>query len=380
MLKYIVNMKKMMLKNILIVLFLPIFLLSFGIVFFANNSHIALADTSTVLPSITNAEERFSVNPTVYSKNGLDLSHSTQDVTNEINETYTYHIFKWSEISHISFTFTVNLQGSTDTYVSYSFVVRNVKTQNLETDIGKMDERVLSQSPISNNTVTIPNLHYYFDTNMNVSETAVRKVGNDFGLYKFEFIYTTSEGSSSFPHSMGALYIAIVPDDMNDIIDDINPNDFAVEYTVSSSNMLMSVFNFTISLQNEFLYVNPSLIEWTVIGTDKDGADYVLSQKMKDSDPAYANYRVIWGSQLPTEPEGVSFLFDSHNIEGKWVATCTIYDTDHNALFSARSAQVSTIKAPPKSYLWLVLLIAGLFIVGGIVALVIYKKKTNSKS
>ena len=373
-------MKKMMLKNILIVLFLPIFLLSFGIVFFANNSHIALADTSTVLPSITNAEERFSVNPTVYSKNGLDLSHSTQDVTNEINETYTYHIFKWSEISHISFTFTVNLQGSTDTYVSYSFVVRNVKTQNLETDIGKMDERVLSQSPISNNTVTIPNLHYYFDTNMNVSETAVRKVGNDFGLYKFEFIYTTSEGSSSFPHSMGALYIAIIPDDMNDIIDDINPNDFAVEYTVSSSNMLMSVFNFTISLQNEFLYVNPSLIEWTVIGTDKDGADYVLSQKMKDSDPAYANYRVIWGSQLPTEPEGVSFLFDSHNIEGKWVATCTIYDTDHNALFSARSAQVSTIKAPPKSYLWLVLLIAGLFIVGGIVALVIYKKKTNSKS
>ena len=374
-------MRKISTKNFLKILFLPILLLAVGLCFFVETPHTALADTSIALPEIKDTEERFVITPTAFSKNGKELEMTTHEVVPQVGNPYEYCVFKWRDISHITFNFSVNLQGSTKAFASYSFVVRNVQTENYDTDIGKMDTRDLISGNISNNRVTIPNFHYYFDTRSETTETAVRKVGNDFGLYKFEFSYTYWADSSAITNAVGSLYVALTPDDVNDVMETINVDDLDINYEVGSSNRLMSIYNLSLSLEENFKYINPSLIEWTAEGKSKDNVEYVLSQQMKDENPTkYINYRVIWKSQMPTEPRGVNFVFDSNNIEGKWTIYCTIYDSDHNQLASVKTAELSTIKTPAKSYLWVVILVASLIIATGVVILVVYKKKNNSKT
>lgn len=369
------NMKKVCLKNFWIYLFLPILLVAFGMSFLCMQTSTAHAELTSNLPAMTNG--KFTITPNVYDRKGTSLAFTTQTVTTSVGDEITYYIFKWRDISHLSFNFTSNIQDSTEQYVGYELTAGNIQTENLETDVGQMTFSSLTSGVISNNTVNIPVLYYYFDKDL-ASETSInKKYGNDFGLYKFDFRYTVVEDDISHTIALpNALYIAILPDN----IDTISTNGLSVSYTVSSSSKLMSIYNLSLSDPDAFKYINPNYIEWSVVGKDKNNVNYVLSEKVKNSKIEYANYHIIWTSQLPSEPIGPTFRFDSNNIEGTWIVYCTIFNSSKEERVTISSNELSTIKIPAPSYLWVVFLIAGVAIAGGVVALIIYKNKNKNKA
>jgi len=369
------NMKKSCVKNFLIYLFVPILLLAFGMCFLSTPKNMVMADGDTSLPALSN--EKFTVTPTVYDRRGTSLAHTTQTVTTNVGDEITYYVFKWREISHLTFNFATNIQDSTEQYVSYELTAGNIQTEKLETDVGQMTFSSLTSGVISNNTVNIPVLYYYFDKEYVSEISSNKKYGNDFGLYKFDFRYTVVEDNISHTIAIpNPLYIAILPDN----VDTISTNGLSISYTVSSSSRLMSIYNLSLSDPNAFKYINPNYIEWSVVGQDKNNNNYALSEKVKNSKIEYASYRIIWTSQLPSEPIGPTFKFDSNNIEGTWTVYCTIFNSAKEERVTIQSDTLSTIKVPSPSYWWIVILVTGVIIAGGIVALIIFKNKNKNKA
>ena len=358
---------------------LPILILSFGFCFSVAPKVSSADDSSaTTISPVTDGVFTFSATP--YSRESTVLPCTKKTVTNNIGETVEYNVFSWREISHMTFNFSADLRGSPNTYVNSTFVVGNVQTENLATDDGQMEYVTLFSNKISNNAFSVPNFHFYFDNDSSITETAIRKIGNDFGLYKFEFSYTLVEDGVGHPISIGAMYVAILPDDIDEVVSSIPLSTLGLTYSVSSSNKLMNIYKLTLSMEDEFKYVNPSRLVWTVVGKNRNNIDYVLTPEMKESSIDYSGYHVIWESQMPTEPEGVSFVFDSNNIEGTWIVTCTIYDSEDNVKATVHSESLSTLKAPRKSYLWLIILLGSLLLVGGVVAVIVYKYKNKNAS
>lgn len=349
--------------------------------FFLSKETNASAETKASISSIDDVSDKnsyFTMKATPVSRNGGTIIGSTQTVTTE-NGDRKFYCFNWRDISSITFNFTSNLSGSKSIFTNYQFLVTAIQTENLQTSMGQASPKQLISGTITSNSPSFPNVYYYMDSNTNTSDSQYKFSGNDFGIYKFDFNYTFVEDSSSDSQahtlSIGELYIAILPDD----VDTISVGRVSLKYTVTSSKELMNVYQITFSNPEIFKYVNPKYIKWSVFGKDKKNAEYVLTKAIRDN--GYLSYKYIWEA-LPTEmQEGSSFILDTNNIEGTWNVHCTIYNSDWTEKTSLSTGKLSTIKHKEKSYIWLILgIVFGVIIIATTIVLLIYKNKNKKKT
>ncbi len=349
--------------------------------FFLSKETNASAETKASISSIDDVSDKnsyFTMKATPVSRNGGTIIGSTQTVTTE-NGDRKFYCFNWRDISSITFNFTSNLSGSKSIFTNYQFLVTAIQTENLQTSMGQASPKQLLSGTITSNSPSFPNVYYYMDSNTNTSDSQYKFSGNDFGIYKFDFNYTFVEDSSSDSQahtlSIGELYIAILPDD----VDTISVGRVSLKYTVTSSKELMNVYQITFSNPEIFKYVNPKYIKWSVFGKDKKNAEYVLTKAIRDN--GYLSYKYIWEA-LPTEmQEGSSFILDTNNIEGTWNVHCTIYNSDWTEKTSLSTGKLSTIKHKEKSYIWLILgIVFGVIIIATTIVLLIYKNKNKKKT
>lgn len=312
---------------------------------------------------------KFSMVMTANARKQTSLPLDSRTITNVVGDDVTYLCFKWSELENLRFRFNANIKGQATTFKSYKFLLTNVQTDDLDSTLGVKEPKVLYQGNISSNNFSQFDFYYYIDKNSEISETALRCKGNDFGLYKFDFVYAYLEDSVEISVSIGAIYVAVLPDD----VDTIPQTDLRILYSVSSSNKLMNIFNLYLS-SSAYKYVNPKYIQWSVVGVDKLNANYILTQKAKDENIDYANYKVVWQSLASTT--GSNFIFDSNDIEGTWTVHCTIKNSNGSEKTTLIVNNLSTIKKEPKSFVWLVLaIIAAAIVVIGIIVLIVVRKK-----
>lgn len=345
--------------------------LIFGVGFFTlplNN--IAYAD-SFVSKNIQ--DDNFSMSIEANSRTQTALPLDERQVTTVVGENITYYCFKWSELEYFRFRFTSTIKDSTKTFSYYQFLLTNIQTDDLQTSLGVIEPEILYQGTISNNSFSQFDFYYYIDDDANITETSTRCTGNDFGLYKFDFVYTYTEDNVEIKRSVGDIYIAILPDD----IDSIPVSEINILYSISSSNKLMNIFNLYLS-NDTYKYVNPKYIQWNVVGNDKTNISYVLTQKIKDENINYANSKVIWQSLPEDKVTGTSFVFDSNDIEGKWTVYCTIKNSDGSDKLNLSVQNLSTMKQQAKSYVWLILLIVcAVLVLASVIALVVFYKKRD---
>lgn len=289
-------------------------------------------------------------------------------------ESKTFYCFNWRDLESLEFRFSSNIRDSSYQFTSYQFLMTYIKTEDLNTSMGLENPKILNQGNISANNFSQFTFHYYVDSEIDISETSLRSKGNDFGLYKFDFNYTYIDDGTERTLSIGEFYVAVVPDK----VEEIDYSGIKILYTVTSSNKLMNIFNLYLST-DAYKYVDPEQIQWNVIGQDKTNIDYVLSQKIKDENPEFANYRVIWQSQNPIEPTGTAFLFDSNDIEGTWSVYCTIKTKSGEDKVTLIQENLSTIKQETKSYVWLILLIIAIVLVIAVAVTLIVLKTKHDK-
>lgn len=330
----------------------------------------------TEIADLTDRNGFFTVRSSPVGRTTLP-SYTLQTVTTDSGEEITYYCFKWRDISSITFSFSSNISNSRYIFTNYEFIVTSIQDENLETPIGQGNTQRLLSNVITNNRPTFPNVYYYFDSETNTSDSSTRFSGNDFGLYKFDFNYTYTENttnSTSHTISIGEIYIAIVPDD----IDPISASQTSLTYTVSSSNRLMNIYNLSFSNKDTFKYVNPKYIQWTVLGNDKDNVSYVLTKEYRDE--FYPTYSYIWSALPDDMQEGDSFILDTNDIEGEWTVYCTIYNSDGSVKAILSTAILSTIKHQEKSNIWWILLIILIIILIAItISLIINRRKNKEK-
>lgn len=334
---------------------------------------------STTIGDLTDSNNFFTIHATPVSRRGGLVTNTKKTVSAEDGEK-TFYCMNWRDISSITFQFSHSLTNSKYIFTNYEFLVSFVQTENLETSFGHDDNpKTLASGTISGNIPSFSNVYYYFDKDANTSDSDLKFNGNDFGIYKFDFNYTFLEDAEpdreAHTFSIGELYIAIVPDN----IDDISVERLGLTYTVASSNALMNIYNIAFSNPDIFRYVNPKYIKWTVSGKDKGGKNYVLTKKERDDN--HPLYYYIWEA-LPTEmQEGASFILDTNDIEGSWVVHCTIYNTDGTEKLSLSTRTLTTVKHKVKSYLWLILLLVLLAILLAVLIwFIVYKTRNKRKS
>lgn len=343
-----------------------------------TSSYADTNNTTTSIDDVSDKNSLFTMRATPVSRNGVTIFGKTQTVTTE-NGDRKFYCFNWRDISSITFNFTSNLSGSKSIFTGYEFLVTAIQTENLQTSMGQASPKQLLSGTIASNSPSIPNIYYYIDSDANTSDSQYKFSGNDFGIYKFDFNYTYVEDSSpdspSHTLSIGELYIAILPDD----VDTISVSRISLSYTVASSKELMNVYHITFSNPEIFKYINPKYIKWSVFGKDKKNAEYVLTKQIRDN--GYLSYKYIWEA-LPTEmQEGSSFILDTNNIEGNWTVHCTIYNSDWTEKTSLSTGKLSTIKHKEKSYIWLILgIVFGVIIIATATGLLIYKSKNKKKN
>ncbi len=318
-------------------------------------------------------DNNFSMTITVNARNQNALDLDKRTITTVVGEEIDYFCFNWSELDYLRFRFNSSISNNSLTFKSYQFLLTNIQTDDLQTSLGVTEPEILYQGNISNNTFPQFDFYYHIDSDANITESLTRCSGNDFGLYKFDFVYTYEEDGVDISRSVGDIYIAVLPDD----IDSIPVSDTRILYSISSSNKLMNVFNLYLS-NDTYKYVNPKYIQWNVVGNDQMNTSYVLTQKIKDENINYANFTAIWQSLPEEKVTGTNFVFDSNDIEGIWTVYCTIKNSDGSEKLSLSVQNLSTIKQQTTSYVWLVLLIICLVIlIASIIALIIFYKKRD---
>lgn len=361
---------KICFSNILLGLLIAVF--CFSTLCISTPQNVACAEQLENIPVLSDLNSYFSVKTTANSRKSQKIYYENKTVNTSIGENITYLAFKWSDLYSLSFSISANMQESENEYTYYDFSASFFQTDDLSTPTTQMKTKTLVSSPITNKRIPMINLTYYIDSNTEATESDTTKIGNDFGIYKFNFTYKVIIDEITHQISLDSLYIAILPDN----IDTISTANLKILKTVTSSNKLMNVFNLKLSRESAFKYVNPAYIQWSIIGKDINNVNYILTQDLKDSSPTFANYRIIWESQLPTEPTGTSFLFDSNDIEGTWIAYCTILNSDGTTREVLQSEQLSTIKVERKSYtLMIVLIVLGVAVLSSVVGLIVFIKK-----
>ena len=357
--------------------FLAIFLLLAGTLFFCSlGAQSASAETFS---GQSVSDDNFTVMMRANGRrNALQRDERTYNVH---GKDITYYCFRWRDLESLSFFFSSRIQNKKVQFSSYSFDVAFLQTDNLSLSFGTEEEEKqnLFTGNIANNTFSQPNFYYYVDSNRTDNPTSSRANGKDFGLYRFTFSYTLFDESTMQAPSTIALeplYVSVMPDDINSIP---STQDIKIVYSISSSKKLLNAFNFSLS-NDSFRYVKPELIEWQVTGIGKDKRYYCLNKKMKEENMIYANYTALWDSTESVN--GTSFLFDSNDVEGTWDVVCIIRNPDGvTEKMRLTLSDLSTIKAPSPSYLWLILLIIGILIVLAVVIslIVVIKHKKHEK-
>lgn len=358
-------------KNVLnFVSIICLILCLFAGTMFSLNTNQTYAEE--VFTRVTVSDNNFTMKMTADSRKNISLPKQIQTVESETGNV-SYYCFKWRDLENLQFNFSADLSSETTTFSSYQFLVTNLQTDDLTSSFGVSEPTVLYEGSIYSNKFSEFTIYYYIDSDSQISESATTKKGNDFGLYKFDFNYTSTEDEVTRKVSIGEIYVAILPDD----VDEIEPSNLKILYSVSSSNKLMNIFKLYLS-NDSYKYVNPKYIQWNVVGIDKTNTEYVLSEKIKNDTPAYANYHYIWSAQSPVETFGTNFIFDSNDIEGTWTVFCTITNEDGVEKLKLTQNDLSTIKYQKPSYIWLIIvIIVVVFVLIAIITLIILKKKRD---
>lgn len=342
-----------------IVAFALLLCFGFGLAFLSPIKQTC-ADVFSDVTVPTEENSPFSMRMTaVTRKAGAPLNKDIRTVTTN-SGSINYYCFKWSEIETLCFHFSA---ANSATCISHEFVVSYIPSETL-TSVFSSPESV-TQTLYSGQDFSPFEFYYYIDKASHQSTSSNTKYGFGFGLYKFDFKFKYAVDGKEPEISIGEIYVAILPDDIDSIQIPINSQ---IVYSISSSNKLLNVYNLQLSYNLQ--YVNPKHLHWEVFGEDVDGVSYCLDKHMQER-LEYGNHQVIWPSYLPEDKiTGANFTFDSNDIEGIWTAVLTITDSDENVKASFKVGNLSTIKVAKKSYLWLILLI--IFLVLLIVATLIF--------
>ncbi len=322
----------------------------------------------------TVADECFSmaisVNP---RRKNFSLEKVVKTIEDTAGENLSYYCFNWRDVDYLKFK--INSKNlSEKRVVGLKLVVTNLQSTYLESSVGVNESAVLYETVVKNNIFAPFEFYYYIDSESEITEGVNRSKGNDFGLYKFDCIYTYLEEDSSNPTqvSLGDICVAIIPDK----IDTIDASRTKILYDIKSSNKLMNVFKLYLS-NDAYKYVNPKHLQWVIVGTDKENVNYILTKKQKEDDlDKYGNYRYIWDSLESTS--GQTFVFDSNDVEGTWTVYLQIINDDDEIIKTLTASDLSTIKVTKSSDIWwIIILIVSIFVLAGIVTLIIVKKKKD---
>ena len=327
--------------------------------------------------SLSRSDSNFSITYTGYrsSSNALTPTYKepVQIIDDEHGRTVNYAYYNWSEIKFININIENYISGSSDTFVDFKLILSYKQTENWNENT--TETRTIYEETINNNVLENKVLTFYIDEPEEIIENAL--YGDGFGIYKFDFVYSylDSDSGQTFEKTLGDMYFAVVPDD----IDTIN-RQISFDIETYSSDKFLNTYYISIK-EDDYKYVNPSHIVWSVTGIGKDNTRYVMREADKTGEQDYRS--ALWPSygdnnEKDTERDmyGNDFLFDSNDVEGRFDISCTIYDTEGNIITSYVTT-VTTIKDETYSYLWLiiVLIILVLIVIAAIILIVVLRKK-----
>lgn len=327
--------------------------------------------------SLSRSDSNFQVTYTGYrsSSNALAPTYKepVQIIDDEHGRTVSYAYYNWSQLKFININIENYISGNSDTFINFKLILSYKQTENWNENT--TETRTLYEETINNNVLENKVLTFYIDEPEEIIENAL--YGDGFGIYKFDFVYSylDSDSGQPFEKTLGDMYFAVVPDD----IDTIN-RQISFDIETYSSDKFLNTYYISIK-EDDYKYVNPSHIVWSVTGIGKDNTRYVMREVDKTGEDDYRN--ALWPSygdnnEKDTERDmyGNDFLFDSNDVEGRFDISCTIYDTEGNIITSYVTT-VTTIKDETYSYLWLiiVLIILVLIVIAAIILIVILRKK-----
>ncbi len=331
---------------------------------------------SNEVPSCIVSDDNFSMTMTAYSRTGAMLPFSIQTIENTVGDTVDYICFNWRDIDNLHFVFTGHPTETTEV-VSYQFKLTYVCSDSLKTHIGVEEAKVLYEGGVTQSYGTV-NYYYFIDSTYPVEQTETISKGNDFGLYKFDLVYTHIVENENVPVSIGEFYVGIIPDDIDEAIAKIQS--VQIEYTVSSSNRLLNVYKVSLNTipLDALKYVNPAYIVWSASGQDVNGKNYVLDKEMQGN-PEYGDSDVLWES-FPNK-NGTNFTFDSNDVEGIWKVEVSIKGKDGEEKMHFEVNDLSTIKVEHASYVWLwfLIVILALILILLIIILILMKRRKKEE-
>lgn len=300
--------------------------------------------------SETRSDENFTMKMTSTSRQNTSLPKITKKDTQDKN---TYLCFQWRDLKRLDFHITADNHSLKEG--QYYFKVTHMQTETL-LPVFNNQEKTIYQGEIGDFVVL--DLYYNIDSVLEEDPAPKNFAGHDYGLYKFDFIYSRQVSGEFKDVSLGAIFVAVLPD--RDIAERLQAENVRIMYSVSSSNELINVINLSLS-GDALKYVRPDLITWVAYGTSTDNVNYCLTQEMKDLDIELANYVVVWENYQNIH--GTKFVLDTKEIEGIWQAYCIVKDYDGQEFTIPVTEGLSTIKILPKNWFWLIILILGIVLV-----------------
>lgn len=331
--------------------------------------------------SLSLSDSNFQVTYTGYRSSSSALRPTYKDpvtiIDDEHGRTVNYAYYNWSEIKFININIENYISGSSDTFINFKLILSYKQTENWNENT--TETRTIYEETINNNVLENKILTFYIDEPEEIIENVL--YGDGFGIYKFDFVYSyldsdiDSDSPQILTKTLGNMYFAIVPDDI-----DTKSKQISFDIETYSSDKFLNTYYITIK-EDDYKYVNPSHIVWSVTGIGKDNTRYVMREADKTGEDDYRN--ALWPSygdnnEKDTERDmyGNDFLFDSNDVEGRFDITCTIYNTNGDIITSYVTT-VNTIKDETYSYLWLiiVLVILVLIVIAGIILIVVLRKK-----
>lgn len=290
----------------------------------------------------------FTMTMTATSRQNTSLPRTEKmDETGTIN----YLCFQWRDLYRLNFR--INATPNPElVFGNYTFKVTHFGDDKLVPLLDN-DPEILYQGEVGD--FSRLDFYYFVDEIINEDSTGTNSAGHGFGLYKFDFVYNRLVSGQFEEFSLGeSIYVAVLPD--TNIEELISNQNLGIVYSVSSSNHMVNVFNLSLS-RDVLKYVKPDRITWIAYGTGTDHVNYCLTQKMKDLDVKRAGDIVIWEKYDEKNMHGTSFLLSTNEIEGIWAADCIIKNAEGDVILNLKINNLSTIKVPPKNYVWLILLI-----------------------
>ena len=263
-----------------------------------------------------------------------------------------YYCFKWRDLEYLKFKLTgTNLTEKN--YLSTKLVLSNIQSNTIDSAIGVEREEIILTADVRSGYYAPTEFYYYIDSDIDLAESLYQIKGNDFGLYKFDFIYTYLEKGEQVDVSVGDISVAVIPDRVDEILE----TNTKIEYEIKSSNRLMNTYKLKLST-DEYKYVNPKYLEWVILGENLEKTSYILTKQQKERELGkYANYKYIWDDL--DSVNGKEFIFDSNDIEGNWTAYLKISNEDLSEHKTLVLENLSTVKQQKKTNFWWIIILIG---------------------